>query len=91
MFEESKMEVLHEPRMDTLLMVEKAIIDMKHYPKRMELWRCLPTKIQYQTFQRILNYLEASNKIIFDNNKIVYTGVDNSKLRALMESSVHVR
>jgi len=85
------MEVLHEPQLDTVLMVEKAILDADDYPTRMELWRNLPRKVQYQTFKRILDYLEASGKITFNGKKIIYTGVNNPKLRALMESSVRVR
>jgi hypothetical protein len=85
------MEVLHEPQLDTVLMVEKAILDADDYPTRMELWRNLPRKVQYQTFKRILDYLEASGKITFNGKKIIYTGVNNAKLRALMESSVRVR
>ena len=82
------MKVLHEPRLDTILMVEQAIIDSEDYPTRMALWRSLPKQVQYQTFKRILEYLEASGKIIFNDNEIVYTGVNNSQLQALIESSV---
>lgn len=85
------MVVLHEPRLDTIMMVEKAILESEDYPTRTELWRSLPRKIQYQTFKHILNYLEASGKIAFNNKKIVYTGVNNPKLQALLESSVRVR
>lgn len=85
------MKVLHEPKLDTIMMVEKAILDAEEYPTRMELWRSLPRKVQYQTFKRILDYLEASGKIVFNNRKIIYTGVDNARLRALMESSVKAR
>ena len=85
------MGVLHEPQLDTVLMVEKAILDAEDYPTRTELWRNLPRKVQYQTFKRILDYLEASGKITFNCKKIIYTGVNNPKLRALMESSVRVR
>ena len=85
------MKVLHEPKLNTIMMVEKAILDAEEYPTRMELWRSLPRKVQYQTFKRILDYLEASGKIVFNNRKIIYTGVDNPKLRALMESSVKAR
>lgn len=84
------MTVLHEPRLDTILMVEKAIKDARNYPKRMELWRSLPKKVQYQTFKRILEYLEASGKIIFNDREIIYTGGDNPKLRALIESSIRI-
>ncbi|MFH2111249.1 MAG: hypothetical protein ABIJ47_08335 [Candidatus Bathyarchaeota archaeon] len=83
------MKVLHEPRLDTILMIEKAIIDAEEYPTKMKLWRSLPRKVQYQTFKRVLDYLEASNKIIYDEDgAIVYTGVNNDKLRALVESAI---
>jgi hypothetical protein len=83
-------EVLHEPKLDTILMVEKAIIDAKEYPTRTELWKSLPKKMQYQTFKRILDYLEASGKISFDRARIIYTGVNNPKLEALIKSSVRI-
>jgi hypothetical protein len=82
------MDVLHEPQLDTILMVEEAIIDAEDHPTRTTLWRSLPRKIQYQTFKRILDYLEASGKIVYQGSKIVYTGVNNPKLQALIESSV---
>lgn len=82
--------VLHEPKLDTILMVEKAIIDAKEYPTRTQLWKSLPRKMQYQTFKRILNYLEASGKISFDRARIIYTGVNNPKLEAMMKSSVRI-
>lgn len=83
--------VLHEPKLDTILMVEKAIKDAEDYPTRMELWRSLPRKIQYQTFKRILEYLEASNKIVFNGKRIVWVATDNPKLKRLLESAVKVR
>jgi hypothetical protein len=83
--------VLHEPQLDTILMVEKAILESKEYPTRMQLWRSLPKKVQYQTFQRILEYLEASGRITFNTTKILYTGVNNPKLEALMKSSARIR
>jgi S-adenosylmethionine:tRNA-ribosyltransferase-isomerase (queuine synthetase) len=85
------MAVLHEPRLDTVLMVEKAILDAEDYPTKMILWRSLPKKVQYQTFRRVLDYLEASGKIVFNSDTIIYVGADNEKLRTLMESSVRVR
>ncbi len=85
------MKVLHEPQLDTILMIEKAIIDAEDYPTKTQLWRSLPRKVQYQTFKRALDYFEASNKIIYDEDGvIVYTGVNNDKLRALVESAVKI-
>jgi hypothetical protein len=86
----TRTQVLHEPQLDTLLMVEKAIIDANEYPTRTELWKSLPRKMQYQTFKRILDYLEASGKIAFDKKKIIYTGINNPKLEALMKSSTRI-
>jgi hypothetical protein len=86
----TRTEVLHEPKLDTILMVEKAIIDAEDYPTRTELWKSLPRKMQYQTFKRILDYLEASGKISFDKARIIYTGVNNPKLESLIKSSVRI-
>jgi len=85
------MEVLHEPQLDTILMVERAILEAEDYLTRTELWKSLPKKMQYQTFKRILEYLEASGKIAFNNRKIIYTGANNAKLQTLIKSSVRVR
>jgi len=84
-------QVLHEPQLDTILMVEKAILDFEDYPTSTELWKSLPRQMQYQTFKRILAYLEASGKIAFNKRKIIYTGVNNPKLQALIKSSIRVR
>lgn len=81
-------EILHEPNLSTILMVEKAIRDAEKYPTRMELWRSLPKKIQYQTFKRVLDYLESSNKIMFNKREIVWIFPDNPKLKKLLETSV---
>jgi hypothetical protein len=77
----------HSPTLDTILMVESTIIESEEYPSRMELWRNLPRKVHYSTFKNILEYLEASGKIIFNSNSIVYTGINNPKLEKLIETS----
>ncbi len=87
----ASVQVLHYPRLDTVLMVEDAIKDAKDYPTRMELWRGLPKKTQYQTFKVILGYLEKSNKIIFTkDNKIMWIFADSAKSRELIEKSVRL-
>jgi len=80
--------VLHEPRLDTLLMIETAIIEMREDLTKTQLWKKLPKKMQYQTFKRALDYLEASNKIVYNDGIIVYTGVNSDKLKALRASAV---
>jgi hypothetical protein len=81
----------HEPRLDTILMVEKAIKESGSYPTKKELLASLPRKIQYQTFVRILEYLESSNKIVLNSRHIIWVFPDNPKLKNLLETSVKLR
>ncbi len=84
------MKVLHEPRLDTILMVEKAIIESEDYQTKTQLWKSLPKKMQYQTFKRVLDYLEASGKIMYHEGEILYTGVTGEKMQALIDSAVRL-
>jgi len=50
--------------------------------------RELPHKVEYGTLVRILQYLEASQKIIFtEDGAIVWVFADNPKLLKLLEES----
>ncbi|MFQ5406176.1 MAG: hypothetical protein ACE5DI_03415 [Candidatus Micrarchaeia archaeon] len=76
--------VLHYPRLDTETCIKKA----KKYPSRMQLWRLLPKKVQYQTFKVILNYLVESRKIfITKEGKIMWILADSKKSKKLLEES----
>jgi hypothetical protein len=59
-------EVLHYPRLDTVIMVEETIKRAKEYQTKAELLRSLPKKVMYPTFLLILDYLEKSNKVYMD-------------------------
>ena len=83
--------ILHEPNLDTILMVEQAIKEAEAYPNKRSLWKSLPRQIQYQTFMRILEYLEASNKILFNGRSILWVAADNPKLKKLLASAVRIR
>lgn len=76
------------PTLDTIRMVEQTISKMQEYPSKNRLWRALPRQVQYPTFKAILDYLEESNKIIYDKDgTIVWIVADNSKLKKLLKSS----
>lgn len=83
-------EVLHYPRLDTVIMVEETVKKAKEYQSKAELLRSLKKKIMYQTFLLILDYLEKSNKIYIDkqDGKIVWIwnpkGVENVLKRNLV-------
>lgn len=76
-----KVEVVHYPRLDTILMVEDTIRNTKKELTRTALYRALEGRVMYQTLKVILEYLEQSHKIIFSNSKIVWI-FSNEKLDA---------
>lgn len=85
-----KMNILHFPKLDSILMVEDAIQKSNDYPTKMELWKSLPKKMQYQTFKLILDYLERSNKIMFQEGKIIWIFANSKKLNELISGAVGV-
>lgn len=64
----------HSPTLESVLMVEQAIKDSDNDLGKYQIWKKLPKKMMYQTFQTIIDYLEDSGKIIIDKDrKIVWT------------------
>jgi hypothetical protein len=72
-------------------MVEGAIKEAGAYPSKRQLWKSLPREVQYQTFGRIIDYLESSDKILKDGRSIVWVFPDNPKLKRLIEESVRLK
>lgn len=58
--------ILHYPRLDTVLMVEKLIYDTSGEFSKKQLWEKLPKKVMYQTFSVIIDYLLYSKRIAVD-------------------------
>ncbi len=71
-------QILHYPRLDTVMMVEETIRKAKEYPSKRQLLQALPKEIMYQTFNVILEYLEDSGKIVIKDRKIIW--IYNPKL-----------
>ncbi len=63
--------VLRYPRLDTVLMVEKAAYEAKGDLTVARLWKSLPKKVMWQTYCLILDYLEQTGKILIDRDKHV--------------------
>jgi hypothetical protein len=86
----NSLKILHYPKLDSILMVERAIQESEDYPTRMGLWKNLPKQMQYQTFKLILDYLEKSNKIMFKEDKIIWIFANNKKLNKLIQEAIRV-
>lgn len=81
--------VIHYPRLDTVLMIEDAVRNAEEYPSRMQLWRSLPKKVMYQTFKLVMDYLVYSNKVyITEDGKVMWVYADTPKARKLLKESV---
>ncbi len=58
--------ILHYPRLDTVLMIEKFIKENSGDFKKSKLWKSLPKKVMYQTFCVVIDYLIESGKVGVD-------------------------
>ena len=76
--------ILHYPRLDTILMIEEAVKKSRNKGK-MQIWRSLPKKIMYQTFNLVLSYLESSGKITNHKGKILWIH-DPEVMKKLVEN-----
>lgn len=63
--------IARSPTLQTVLMVEKFIEDHSGEFKKTELFKNLPKKVMWQTFQVIMEYLERSYKIIIEKDGVV--------------------
>ncbi len=76
------------PTLDTIKMVEQTLSKMSEYSSKNKLWRELPRQVQYPTFKAVLDYLEESNKIMYDKDgTIIWIFMDNPKLKRLYKTS----
>ncbi len=85
-------QVLHYPRLDTMLMVEKVLKEADLAISKNELLRRLPKQIMRQTLNVILDYLEESGKIAILKEGIIwiYKADISNKLRLKLEKGITV-
>ena len=83
--------ILHSPTLESVIMVEKTIQKYSQECGKYQLWKKLPKKMMYQTFQTILDYLENSGKIIIDRDGIVIWTYNPEQIRKLISQGVKLR
>lgn len=59
------------PTLQTVMMVEQFINDYSGEFKKTELWKNLPRKVMWSTFQVIMSYLEGIHKIVYEREGYV--------------------
>ena len=85
-------QILHSPTLESVIMVEETIRKYSQEYGKYQLWKKLPKKMMYQTFQVILNYLEKSGKILIDPSDGCIMWTWNPKLiKKIREKGLIVR
>jgi len=82
---------LHSPTLESVIMVEKTIQKYSQEYGKYQLWKKLPKKMMYQTFQVILNYLRESGKIIIDRDGCILWTYDPEGIKRLISKGLKLR
>ena len=85
------MTILHSPTLESVIMVEKAAKKHSQECGKYQIWKKLPKKMMYQTFQMILSYLEESGKIMIDKEGCIIWTHDPEGIKKLISSGVKLR
>ena len=80
--------ILHSPTLESVIMVEKTIQKYSQECGKYQLWKKLPKKMMYQTFQIILNYLEESGKIIIDKEGCIIWTYNPERIKKLIREGL---
>jgi len=81
---------LHWPTLGTVLMVEHSLKEKGELIKISELKKILPKKIMHQTLMLILDYLQASGKIIIGTKGILWIATPREELKKLREKGLEI-
>ena len=84
-------EVLHYPRLDTVLMVEGALKKADLAISKNELMRRLPKQVMRQTLNVILNYLDEKGLIMIGEKGVLWIHNENPKMKNLLKKSRDAR
>jgi len=83
--------VLHSPTLGSVILVERTIQKYSQEYGKYQLWKRLPKKMMYQTFQVILAYLEESGKIIIDKDGCIIWTWNPRRIKKLISEGLVVR
>ena len=83
--------IFHSPTLESVLMVEETIRKHSQECGKYQLWKKLPKKMMYQTFQVILDYLVQSGKIIIDKEGCIIWTFNPERIKKLIREDLIVR
>ena len=80
-----KQQILHYPRLDTVLMVEKVLKETDLAISKNELLKRLPKQVMRQTLNVILDYLEEKGMILIGSKGVLWIYNESPKLKKAIE------
>lgn len=83
--------ILHSPTLESVMMVEETIQKRSQECGKYQLWKKLPKKMMYQTFQIILDYLEQSGKIIIDKDGCIMWTFNPKRIKKLISDNLVIK
>ncbi|MEK6903341.1 MAG: hypothetical protein AABW64_01705 [Nanoarchaeota archaeon] len=87
----TEMTILHSPTLESVFMVEETIQKYSQECGKYQLWKKLPKKMMYQTFQVILDYLEQSGKIMIDKEGRIIWTFNPARIKRLIKENLIAR
>ncbi|MBI4895668.1 MAG: hypothetical protein HY831_04205 [Candidatus Aenigmarchaeota archaeon] len=85
------LKMVHNPTLESILMVEKIIEKYSGMYGKYQIWKKLPKQMMYQTFQVIIDYLEKSNKIFIESDGKITWIWDPEGIRKLREKGLIIK
>ena len=86
-----KTRVFRYPNLNTVLMVEEVLKLHRDIPMKVaELKKKLPKKVMHQTLLLILDYLQASGKIIIGTKGVQWIYADREHLQAMLKGGLEI-
>jgi hypothetical protein len=80
-------QVLHYPRLDTVLMIEETLKKTELAISKSELSRRLPKKVMRQTLNVVLDYLEEKGVIMIGKKGVLWVHNESPKMKRLLQNS----
>ena len=81
---------LHSPTLNTVFMVEETLKNSGELLKVAELKRRLPRQVMHQTLIQILDYLQASGKILIRTKGVLWVFAERKEINELIKRGTEI-
>ena len=85
-----QIQVMHSPRLITVLMVEDVLKNAGGLMTIAELKRRIPRKVMHQTLLQVLDYLQVSGKIVIGTKGVLWVFTERKELDMLIKRGTEI-